>query len=139
MKGEDDMFVKIDTDNYKEEVTEAKCPLLLAYICKDHSYLEQEKVLRNVAKRFEGALKVCLINQGFSGILHQYQIQGSPTFIFFLNGKEKGRVLGRTGKDRLINHVLKFALDVNLQKAAGHQTHLLHVDGIEHGHASDNL
>ena len=109
------MFVKIDADNFRMEVSEEKCPLLLAYIYRDHSYLEQVKALESVARIFGGALKICLIDHNLNGVLHHFQIEGSPTFIIFSKGKEKGRVLGRTDKEKLVSLAFKLLSEIDMK------------------------
>lgn len=94
------MFTILDKKSFDIEVLNEKQPVLLAYIRHDYGYLEQTKALEAISKRYEGALKICLLDERSIGTFKRYGIDGSPAFVIFHKGEEKGRRLGKA--DRLV-------------------------------------
>ena len=100
------LFKLISLSNFESEITEEKKPVLLAYIRRDHDYKEQTDVLYSISKNYGGALKVCMLDEdSFDAFGVKLGIEGDPTFIGYYNGKEKGRILGKTDRETLISFV----------------------------------
>lgn len=102
------MFTTIGADNFDSEITAEKRPVLLAYIVPDFAYRQQLEALESVSKRYFGdSLKICLLNEDFIKSRRHLGIGGSPTFIIFYQGKEKGRKLGKADKESLSSFILQ--------------------------------
>ena len=73
----------------------------MACLSRDFRYREQKKVVDIVSIEYGEALKVCLQDKESLGSFEKYGIEGSPTFIIFYQGEEKGRMLGKAERDTL--------------------------------------
>lgn len=92
------MFTIVGKKNIKVEVLKAKRPVLLAYIRQDYGYIEQKKAVEAISKRYADALKICLLDESSIGTFKRCGIDGSPAFVIFHKGEEKGRKLGKADK-----------------------------------------
>jgi hypothetical protein len=101
------MFISIGTDSFDSEVLMEKRPVLLACISRDYDYDEQTRALGGVSKRYGTKLKVCLLDEDSIGAFMKFGIEGSPAFIIFHEGEEKGRMLGKADPQSLSTFVLK--------------------------------
>ncbi len=94
------MFSIVDKKSFEFEVLSEIQPVLLAYIRHDYGYIEQTKALEAISKRYEGALKICLVDESSIETFKRCGIDGSPAFVIFHKGEEKGRRLGKA--DRIV-------------------------------------
>ncbi len=101
------MFIQIGAESFDSEVTEEKRPILLACISRDYGYDEQTGVLGGVSKKYGKKRKVCLLDEDSIGAFMKFGVEGSPAFIIFHEGEEKGRMLGKADKESLSSFVLK--------------------------------
>lgn len=106
------MFTSIETDNFESEVLAEKKPVLLAFISPDYEYKEQTKVLGGVSKKYGKKLKVYLLDEVAIGTCMKFGVEGSPAFILFDGGKEKGRMLGKANRETLSAFVSKTLQDI---------------------------
>ena len=95
------MFVKIGVENYKEEISDEKKLVLLAYISKGCDYKDQMDVLKSLSESYAERLKVCLLDENLNGLFQSLDIDGSPTFILLHGGEKKGRTLGKADIETL--------------------------------------
>jgi hypothetical protein len=99
------MFDSVGTDNFSSEVLQGKMPVLLATIRRDYGYKEQTRVLEGVSKEYVERLKVCLLDENSIGTFRKCGIDGSPAFVIFYGGTEKGRMLGKADRGTLSKFV----------------------------------
>ncbi len=111
------MFTIVGKKNYKIEVLEAKKPVLLAYIRHDYGYIEQNKAIEAIAKRYNEALKICLLDESSIGTFKKCGIDGSPAFVIFYKGEEKGRKLGKADRFALGKFVSDVLSELKGQEA----------------------
>lgn len=72
-------------------------------------YKQQLGAVEQIALRCGAALKVCLAAQeDLCAIGDAYHTTGTPTFLFFQRGKEKGRLLGQADEAGLMSFVDRF-------------------------------
>ena len=107
-----EMFTTIGADNFDSEVIAeviaGKRAVLLAYIVPDFAYRQQIEALESVSKKYSGdSVKICLLNEDFIKSHRHFRIAGSPTFIIFYQGREKGRMLGKADKESLSSFILQ--------------------------------
>jgi len=100
------MFTSIGADNFDSEILSEKKPVILAYIRRDYEYKNQIEFLENVSKEYGDEIKVCLLDEIFARTYKNLEINGDPTFLGYYEGKEKGRILGKADKEKLISFVL---------------------------------
>ncbi len=97
------MFKSVGTDNFSSEVLREQMPVLLARIRRDYGYKAQARILEGISKAYVKRLKVCILEENSIGTFKKYGIDGSPAFVIFHRGDEKGRILGKADKNTL-NH-----------------------------------
>ena len=108
MKGQEKvMFISIGAESFYSEILSERRPVLLACISRDYDYDEQTGVLGGVSKRYGKKLKVCLLDEDSIGAFMKFGVEGSPAFIVFHEGEEKGRMLGKADTQSLNDLVLK--------------------------------
>ncbi len=86
------MIISIGADSFDSEVLVEKRPVLIACVSRDYDYDKQTGVLGGVSKRYGKKLKVCLLDEDSIGAFMRFGIEGSPAFIIFHEGVEKGRM-----------------------------------------------
>lgn len=97
------LFPIIRMDNFESEVINEKRPVLLLCIHRDFGFEEQEEVIESISKSYADVLKVCLLDNDFLGAFgEKLGVDGTPTFLIFQGGKEKGRMLGQADKETLV-------------------------------------
>ncbi len=103
------MCKSIETDDFRDdfrtEVLDEKRPVLMACLSHDFRYSEQKEVLDSVSSKYGEALKVCLRDKETLGTFRRFEIEGSPTFIIFHEGEERGRMLGKAERDTLSSFI----------------------------------
>lgn len=96
------MLTFINNKNYTTEIDRAAKPVLLLCMPKGPEFSGQTTLLRQLSEKYKDTLKVCLLEEelinGFRQMLH---IKGTPVYLLFIRGKEKGRVLGMAGEEQL--------------------------------------
>jgi hypothetical protein len=102
-----EMFTPIGMDNFDFEITAEKRPVLLACIRRDNEYRELIEVLESISRRYGDELKICLLDDVFIEVYRKLGIVGTPTFIIFYEGREKGKMLGKVDREKLNSFVFK--------------------------------
>ena len=98
----------IDIDNLESKIMASDNSILLACIPQGYEFKEQIEVVEEISKKYHPFLKVCLVAQDSIQVLgKKFRIRGTPFFLIFEEGKEKGRLLGSVNKKTLISFLLK--------------------------------
>ena len=85
----------IRPDNFIDEVLSAGKPVLLLCMPRDDDFPEQLKLMEDIAAHHRTWLKVGFLAEAFTEYFkNKFDIPGTPTFLIFLKGKEKNRMLG---------------------------------------------
>ncbi len=97
------MALEINEGLFEQEVINSVQPVLVDFWapwcgpCRSMA-----PVLDEVAKEFEGRVKVCKVNvDNNQELARKYGIMSIPTLIFFKNGQAAGQVIGFTPKNVL--------------------------------------
>jgi len=97
------MEITITDANFKDEVLESELPCLVdfwAVWCGP--CLRLAPVIENIAKEYQGKLKVCKLNvDDAAKAAASYQIMSIPTIAIFKNGKVVGKTVGVLSKEEL--------------------------------------
>ena len=97
------MEIKVNDENFKEEVLESDIPTLVdfwAEWCMPCRMVAP--VVEEIAKEYQGKLKVCKLNVDEAGnTASNYDIMGIPTLLIFKNGKVAGKIVGALPKTEL--------------------------------------
>ncbi len=92
-------FLEINTFDLTRST--GKNPVLLVYIHRRHDFKEQIDLLESFTTKINGKIIIYLLNESFVNEIKLLNIEGSPTFICFYKGKEKGRICGKVDNIRL--------------------------------------
>lgn len=85
----------IGEQNFDTVVVAEKKPVLLLCMPRDDQFAEQVNIVMEAAAKYDGRLKVGLVDESFIGSFKKrYNILGTPTFLILEQGKEKNRSLG---------------------------------------------
>lgn len=98
----DFMVTLINNENYSVEIHQAGKPVLLLCMPKGPDFSDQSTLLHRVAEKHIDELKVCLLEEELiNGFKQMLNIKGTPVFVLFYKGKERGRMLGMAGVEQL--------------------------------------
>jgi len=100
-------LVKLSARNFQEEVLESDVPVLVEFSaswCLPSR--QQEPVLQQIAREFDGKLKVADLNVDRNPApASRYRVMGCPTFVVFQAGEEVVRRTGAQSRARLLEMV----------------------------------
>lgn len=99
----------INNHNYTTEIDNAGKPVLLLCMPKGPDFDDQSIILHQVAEKYKDAVKVCLLEEELiNGFRQMLCIKGTPVYLLFLRGKEKGRMLGMAGEEQLTAFLFRY-------------------------------
>lgn len=101
------MFTSVGMDNFDSEIRLEMKPVLLACIRRGFELREQIDLLEKVSRKYAHNLKICLLFEGLNEAYRTLAIEGTPTFLLFFRGEEKGRMLGKVKMETLSTFVFK--------------------------------
>ncbi|MCD8026194.1 MAG: thioredoxin [Clostridiales bacterium] len=97
------MSVRISKDNFGNEVLESD-KLVIADFYSD-SCVPCKRIaplLAEVEEENKDSVKLVKVNINFdSELAHEFEVQSSPTLVFFKNGEEKSRLTGLVNKSEI--------------------------------------
>lgn len=103
------MAVRVNTENFEQEVLNSDKLVLTDFYsdscipCKRLS-----PVLSELEKGYGDSLKVVKVNINFDSVLmEKYEVQASPTIIFFKDGQEQLRLRGAVKKSEIVDEIEK--------------------------------
>lgn len=99
----------IQPENFEQEVMAEKKPLLILCMPQDDQFLQQLKVIEEIAARHSPKIKVGLVQEEYLETFKQnYGFLGTPTFLILVEGQEKGRMLGLADQESLTDLISNF-------------------------------
>ena len=89
-------IVSVDDKNFDQEVSNFQKPKILAFSAAWCPHCHRLiPVLEELAKRYEGKVKVCVVNVAHApNIAAKYAVRGVPMMLFFKNGKPISQLVG---------------------------------------------
>jgi thioredoxin 1 len=95
-RGSSDRIQTVITSTFKPLVLEGEGPIVVEFMSYGCIHCRtMEPVLQQVAEMVKSKEKIFRVNIAVEQELtDRYQIQGTPTFVMFLNGRQVGRVEG---------------------------------------------
>lgn len=99
------MFTSVGMDNFESEIRLELRPVILACIHRGFEAKEQIKILETVSRKTSWNVKICILYEGVNNSYRELSIEGTPTFLLYVDGEEKGRILGKVTPETLIDFV----------------------------------
>ena len=89
----------VDDDNFEAEVLRSEVPVLLDVWTPTCVHCHKlEPIIMDLASRFAGRLKVAEVNGAVATkTMARLRVRGTPTVLYFLDGREFERVVGFRG------------------------------------------
>jgi thioredoxin 1 len=96
------LFQLIGSDDFEMEIIKETKPVLVLCMHQSAEFQEQIAIIQDIQEFFNNEIKVCVLKEEFIVAFSQeFQIEGTPTFLVFVGGEEKGRKLGLADIDSL--------------------------------------
>jgi len=96
------MITVINNRNYSAEIDGGEKPVLLLCMPNGPDFSDQSTILRRIERKYRDAVKVCLLeDELINGFKQMLRIKGTPVYLLFFKGKERGRMLGMAGEEQL--------------------------------------
>jgi hypothetical protein len=102
------VFTSVEMDNFESEVTMAQKPVLLACIRRGFELKGQIELLEMLSDLYGHTIKICIVYEEYNEAYRALNIEGTPTFLMFFGGEEKGRMLGNAKTETLSAFVAEF-------------------------------
>ena len=99
----------ISNSNFEAEILATDRPVLLMCASGGKIYAEQARVLKQLSGPYRKMVSICCLEEDFiNGFKEMYGIKGTPVFLLFHSGEEKGRMLGMADKERLETFLARY-------------------------------
>ena len=101
-----EVVLSIGLNEFEEKVFKEIKPVLLLCIQQDPEFQNHLRVIEDIYRTFAERVRIYLLEEDALRIfMEKFAVKGTPTFLLFINGNEKGRLLGQTDSEEL-NHFL---------------------------------
>jgi hypothetical protein len=107
LHSDDNLLINFSVTDFVPGIIKKEKLALFAYIRRDYDFKNQTDVLKNILKSLRNDIKIYLLNEESVAAIDWLDIGGSPTFVLFYNGTEKGRLLGKTDEKTLTGFLTK--------------------------------
>ncbi|MCX5914272.1 MAG: hypothetical protein NTV04_20350 [Deltaproteobacteria bacterium] len=98
----------IGFNNFEAAIGEEAKPVLILSMHLNGESRKEMGIIETISKKYAKAIKVCLLKEEFIGpFSEKFGVKGSPTYLLFVRGQEKGRMLGRADLKTLENFLLE--------------------------------
>ncbi|MHB8089992.1 MAG: thioredoxin family protein [Syntrophales bacterium] len=89
-------IASLGLDEFEEKVLKDSNPVLVLCMRHDPEFKEQISSIKDICTNYVGRLKVYLLgDEALRTFRESFAVKGTPTFLLFMNGIEKGRLLGQ--------------------------------------------
>lgn len=101
----------IGLENFEKDVLKENRAVLLLCMYRDTEFQKQVEIIEALHNSYGEGLKTCVLEEEFVEVfMERYSIKGTPTFLIFVGGREKGRMLGQASPETLRDLVLQTLL-----------------------------
>ena len=104
---ENEMEIKVDDTNFKQEVLESELPCLVDFWAEWCGPCQMVvPTIEAIAKEYEGKLKVCKLNvDDAPKTSSEYGVMSIPTLAIFKNGEVMDKIIGVVPKAELVSKI----------------------------------
>jgi thioredoxin-like negative regulator of GroEL len=96
------LIKSLGLENFHKEVLEERGPVLVLCMHWGPEFQEQIDIIEGMHRTYGERLKACLVEEEFLlAFKEKFDVKGTPTFMMFIGGAEKGRMLGRADQKAL--------------------------------------
>jgi len=96
------LYELADFDDFESKVAREEAPVLVLCLERSTGFDRQMGVAKKVLETYIPPLKLFFLREEFIGpFSKKFDVKGTPTFLLFLGGMEKGRMLGHTNEDTM--------------------------------------
>lgn len=97
------MLIRVTLENVDREIRDSEKAVLLAYLHQDAEDSPQFAILKNISESWRASVTVCMLFARLpESIGGKYGLKGTPTFLFFKEGKIYGQLLGQADRNELV-------------------------------------
>jgi thiol-disulfide isomerase/thioredoxin len=108
--GQKYIIESIGLNEFEEKVVKETEPVLLLCIQNDYESKNQLHGIEDNYRTFLEKVKIYLLEEdALKTFKEKFDVKGTPTFLLFINGRERGRWLGQAGFEEL-DHFLTMML-----------------------------
>jgi thioredoxin-like negative regulator of GroEL len=102
------LFKEIGFNNFEQEIGKGAKPILVLCMHWNGEPQEQVRIIEMISKKYAKDIKVGLLEEEFiAPFSEKFGVTGSPTYILFVGGRERGRMLGRADPKTLENFLME--------------------------------
>jgi thiol-disulfide isomerase/thioredoxin len=110
--GSKNIIGSIGLDQFEEKVLKEVYPVLVLCLYHESEFQEQIRIIEEIYQTYVQKMKVYLLEEEALGAFNEkFAVKGTPTFLLFINGNEKGRILGRADS-KVLNDFLSRMLQL---------------------------
>ena len=92
----------IGLDEFEEKVLKETGPVLVLCMHQGSEFQEQIRAIEDIDRTYVARVKVYLLeDEALRAFKERFAVKGTPTFLLFGKGSEKGRILGRVDSKNL--------------------------------------
>lgn len=92
----------IGLEDFEKEVLGEERAVLLLCMYRDTEFQRQIEIIEVLRNIYAEKLRACVLKEEFIEVfMERYSIKGTPTFLIFIGGREKGRMLGQASLETL--------------------------------------
>jgi hypothetical protein len=98
------MLDMISWESFTKQISNKGQVVLLAYIHTGTGFISQLSLLNEVSEKYGDGLRICVVrDDDREAVQSNLAIHGSPFFVAYYQGEEKGRILGEANWEKLKN------------------------------------
>jgi len=89
------MIASVGLAEFEEKVLNETMPVLLLCMHQDYEFQEQMRSIEDIYRTCAAIVKMYLLDdEALRTFKERFAVKGTPTFLLFVKGRERGRILG---------------------------------------------
>ncbi len=96
----------MDLDNFDQMMLNSSIPVLVVCLRNNEACQEQLNIIESVAARYHNKITGYVVAEELvPQFCQRFNVKGTPTFLFLLQGREMDRMLGSTDRESLSDFI----------------------------------